>query len=95
MNYIVEALEAHHDIFEDFVEVHLFGSAVFSDQPGDVDLLLVYGLGTDERLGGRAKAIAERLDTLLPGLPVDLTILSERELERTRFLDAVSSHRIV
>lgn len=95
MNPIVEVLQNSHEVFDGFMEVYLFGSALSSESPNDIDLVLVYRIKDEESATGRKAELTERLGQVFPDLPIDLTILSEEELAGTRFLDAVCSRRIV
>jgi len=85
MNKIVDLILESSDIFDYFSKVYLFGSSLnINKKPNDIDLLLVYGVYSKEVLAEK-KAIILFLEELFE-LPIDITVLSEKELEETRFL---------
>lgn len=76
--------------FAAFSGAYLFGSALDNDAASDIDLLLVYPDSLD--LGYVSAEVRDVLDALsgtFQGRNVDLTVLSESELEATKFLEAV------
>ena len=94
MSYIADSLRAHAEVFEGVAQVHLFGSSLTSENPGDVDLVLVYDHLQEAFILESQASIAEALSALFPRLSVDLTVLRDDELVESEFLQRVSSRRI-
>lgn len=89
MNKIIHLISKHINIFELFTEVYIFGSIVKNSKfPNDIDLLLVYEKYTKE-IENQKNKIDEFLKTL-SNLAIDITLLSERELTETRFLEKLN-----
>ncbi|AOO64227.1 nucleotidyltransferase domain-containing protein [Sulfurospirillum halorespirans] len=90
MNRIIYLISKHIDIFELFTEVYIFGSVVKNNKfPNDIDLLLVYRIYSEE-IEGKKNMIEQFLKNLFE-LEIDITILSEKELEQTKFLEKLDS----
>lgn len=69
------------------VKVYVFGSAVWSHSPQDVDLVIVYNSSTvnvDEVLSCRRRLQQELSNEI--GLPVDICLLNEKEAQSNPFL---------
>ena len=97
MNRLCETLFAirdRGDLLEPFVQVHLFGSALISDTPTDVDILLVYRRADMPRVRAASAEFRNTLSRALPGLDVHFTTLSESETTQTKFLDKVAYQQI-
>ena len=77
-----------------FNPVFLFGSALWSDSPGDIDILLVYRGITPGEVNVERERVAEALAIRLPHYIVDLTTLSTTELRQTGFLSRVP-HQLI
>lgn len=83
---ILKILRQNITLFHSFNEVYLFGS-ILNDNliPKDIDLLLIYSK--------RPKMIINELNTICSVLektsrfPIDLTVLSMKEKEETKFLE--------
>jgi hypothetical protein len=82
----MESLSTHIEVPSGW-RVFLFGSALWREAPRDLDLLCIYdpscvaaGSAYDE-IVAFASAIAASA-----GLPLDLTVLSEREAAQTDFI---------
>ncbi|ARU48582.1 nucleotidyltransferase domain-containing protein [Sulfurospirillum diekertiae] len=89
MNKIIYLISTHINIFELFTEVYIFGSIVKNSEfPNDIDLLLVYEEYTKE-IENEKNIIDEFLATLFK-LEIDITLLSEKELMQTNFLEKIS-----
>lgn len=89
MNKIIYLISRHINIFELFTEVYIFGSVVKNSEfPNDIDLLLVYEEYTKE-IENEKNIIDEFLATLFK-LEIDITLLSEKELMQTNFLEKIS-----
>jgi predicted nucleotidyltransferase len=76
-------------------ELYLFGSALRSEQPGDIDLLLVY----DEAQAAPKEAwrLAAYVRQVLGPLaipPVEIVLLTRREAASSRFAQAEGAHRV-
>ena len=78
------------DLFWFFKQVFLFGSALHTDVPNDLDILLVYEDGKVELAISEGKRISEKVGVILPMTRVDLTIMSETELSQTEFLLSIN-----
>ncbi|MDD4505369.1 MAG: nucleotidyltransferase domain-containing protein [Sulfurospirillaceae bacterium] len=90
MNKIIYLISTHINIFELFTEVYIFGSVVKNSKfPNDIDLLLVYRSYSEE-IEGKKNMIDQFLKSLLQ-LEIDITVLSEKELEQTNFLEKLDS----
>lgn len=92
-NNIVTLIQSNITLFEKFDKVYLFGSVVDDNKfPNDVDILLIYGEGSDE--------IIDDIDSLIISLQnlldisVDLTVLSAEEEQDTQFLNRISPRYI-
>ena len=78
------------NIFVFFDEVYLFGSSLNNTQyPNDIDLLLVYKIYS-ERIQYEKENVILLLEKLLR-IPIDITILSEKELKPTNFLEKLKT----
>lgn len=88
-NKVVEIIQRNMDLFELFESIYLFGSVLNKSAiPNDIDILLVYTGNIMEVL----KCISD-IRTIFEkeiGLPVDLTILSSREIIETDFLKRIN-----
>ena len=94
MTNVQEYLSANSDaIFPFFNQVHLFGSNLDSDTYDDIDLLLVYGNQEDlPDVSVEVHKALCKLASTFSGTQIDLTVLSERELEGTDFLRKIERH---
>ena len=85
---MVDLIEKHVSLFSLFSKVYIFGSSINSKYPNDIDLLLIYK--------SYSNVIQQEKNTIssffeeLSGLPIDITILSEEEVEETKFLERLS-----
>ena len=89
MNKIVSSISENINIFNIFTKVYIFGSSINNKNPNDIDLLLIYKDYKDI-LQNEKNNISIFLGILLK-LPIDITMLSEREFEETRFLEKLDS----
>ena len=80
--------------FDVFDGVYLFGSALWSPEPGDLDILLVYEASKLPLVADAEHYIIDRVSERFPTLPVHLTTLSEAELVSTAFLSRIVSVKI-
>ncbi len=79
----------HLNIFHFFNEVYLFGSSLNNSKyANDIDLLLVYKKYS-EQIEHEKKTINSKLENLFR-TNIDMTILSEQELEQTKFLERLN-----
>ena len=94
MTDVQECLSANADaIFPFFNRVHLFGSNLYSETYDDIDLLLVYGNQEDlPDVSIEVHKALCKLTSMFSGIQIDLTVLSERELEGTGFLRNIERH---
>lgn len=82
-------------IFQYFIEVYLFGSALHLPHPNDIDLILVYEDTADiGQVRTETKRVSDALSLAFPGIPPHLTVFSVSELQQTRFLEQISYRRI-
>lgn len=89
MNKIVSSISENINTFNFFTKVYIFGSSINNEHPNDIDLLLIYEDYKDV-LQNEKNYISLFLEKLLK-LPIDITILSEKELKETRFLEKLAS----
>ena len=80
--------------FDAFDVVYVFGSALWSPKPGDLDILLVYEASNLSLVADAEHRIIARMSERFPALPVHLTTLNEAELISTAFLSRIVSARI-
>lgn len=89
---IINFIQGHTILFRHFESIYLFGSSIKEDSiPHDIDLLLVYSMYRD--------GIIENIDLISTALeselhmPIDLTVLSNKELESTDFLNKIKLYQ--
>ena len=88
---IVEYCKNHSSLFQAFDQVYLFGSTVKgTDDPSDLDFLLVYDFYSDAVIEA-VNHLEKQLKDLFH-LPIDTTILSEKELRETDFLPRIQAY---
>ncbi|MBK8913241.1 MAG: hypothetical protein IPM64_01340 [Phycisphaerales bacterium] len=77
------------------IEPWMFGSALVSGDPGDIDLLLVYdsSIFSLERAIKTRRAIAD-LVAEATGLAADVLLLTQREVDQTGIVDRFRAVRI-
>lgn len=89
-NNVVTLLKEHISLFPSFKYVYLFGSVL---TPGainnDIDILLIYVDFSDALLTDM-KLISDTLEEKL-GLCIDLTVLSEQEVNETNFISKLKN----
>lgn len=89
MNKVVETISKNIEIFDLFTGVYIFGSSLNNNQhANDIDLLIVYQTYSKE-IFNEKNSICCFLEKLFQ-LPIDLTVLSEKELKETKFLEKLS-----
>lgn len=81
------------DSMSPFYEVYLFGSALNSGSPTDVDLLLVYEGEATLRISEAKAKLNDGLESRI-GLTGHFVTLSRNEMAQTRFLCYVDYVRI-
>ena len=89
MKKIVNLISRHISIFKLFTKVYIFGSSINNNKiPNDIDLLLIYEI--------YSKGILKEKNNIylflekLSKLHIDITILSEKELEETNFIEKLN-----
>ena len=87
-------LYENYGCFDLFSGVYVFGSFLWSDTPGDLDILLVYESDKLPLVQSAEAHIVDKLSRRLCGLPIHLTTLSQSELVDTDFLNKISYVRI-
>ena len=88
-------LAMEESVLDCFTEVYLFGSALDTGSPNDIDIVLVYPEGKEiwQVQDERANLI-EMLSQVFEGIGIDCTTLSKAELEATRFLERITYETI-
>ena len=81
-------------MFLEFEQVYLFGSALKSNTPHDIDILLVYRKEDATKVDEAKARISDSLASEFHDLSLDFTTLNKKELEDTRFLQVVE-HRMI
>lgn len=95
MNNILQPLRTGtYECFDAFSEVYVFGSALWSQTPGDLDLLLVYEPSMLSLVAEAEQRVIAEMSDAFPYLPVHLTTLSDSELVSTGFLNRIVFIRI-
>ena len=97
MNSIHRLLLDNRDaVFGFFDEVYLFGSALETEAPGDIDLLLIYHDGQDlQIIAAEMQTVLNTLYSSCAGSMIDLTTLSKSELKQTKFFEQVAHEQIM
>ena len=92
MNTLSQDLEDIKDhIPECFAQVYHFGSSIWSECPGDIDILLVYGDEEDlSHIAAEKQRVLDMLLARFEGVQIDLTTLNYSELAETGFLEKAS-----
>ena len=95
MSYILDTLTCTYpESFLVFEQVFLFGSSLWSDSPNDIDILLVYPKDLSGEVTTAKAWVVRMLQDTFPGFLIDVTTLSEHELETTQFLRRVANRCI-
>ena len=81
----IDTILNNKKLFVLFTQVYIFGSSLSKSYPNDIDLLLIYKDFNDKILFEKNK-ISNFLENILK-IHIDITILSEKELKETRFLN--------
>lgn len=93
-NRLVDFLIKKDILFRNFEHVYLFGSTVKGcSRPHDIDLLLTYSVYRDDIISN-----SDLISSLFEqefAIPVDLTVLSREELERTHFLERINLYVVL
>lgn len=93
-NALANLLNSQSEVFGFFDQVFLFGSSLWSLDPNDIDILLVYETGNPQQANIEKDKIEMLLTWRLPGYVIDFTTLSKIELEQTDFLSKVMYWKI-
>ena len=96
MNDIVQILleMESEDMFVSFEQVFLFGSAISSTTPNDIDVILVYQEKPFEEVHLELGRISEFLANKLVDYDLDFTVFTKSELQTTNFLYSIQFIRI-
>lgn len=90
-NKVIEYITVNLKNFNSFDNVYLFGSVLSEDlYPKDIDLLLVYSQYSNQLLNN-IHLIRSILQNEF-NEPIDLTVLSSKELEETDFLRRIKQY---
>ena len=80
--------------FTFFEEIYVFGSALWSDSPNDIDILLVYdGTRLQEVETERSRLEAE-MRSVIGDVDFHFTTLSRTEMQQTGFLELVRYEKL-
>lgn len=91
---VPDLLQEKVRLFDPFSRVYLFGSALFSRQAADIDILLIYDEYSPDEVAEYVDSVDKQLSPFLNGVPTHFTILSEDELAETGFLARISYLKI-
>ena len=95
MNLILDTLlSIRNGAFGFFDQVVLFGSALRTDVPNDIDILLIYSVAHPARVNIEKAKVERILAYRLPDYTLDFTTLSKSELQQTDFLTKVPHRKI-
>jgi len=85
---LTKLISNNEELFKDFKHIFLFGSIIKEKlYPHDIDVLLVSSIYSNI-IAYKAKTISNYLEKEMK-IPVDLTVLSQNELESTGFLNRI------
>jgi len=78
------------------IEAHIFGSALTSGEPRDIDLVLIYDV-TRVTVTQAIEVRKKVCDGLVQatGIPADVVLLSSTEAEETKFLSKIHTVRVL
>ncbi len=94
MSQILDVLLDSQDCFGFFDQVFLFGSALYTDTPDDIDILLVYTTMNLGQVNIEKARVARALACKFPDYAMDFTTLSKSELQESNFLMKVRHRKI-
>lgn len=90
MNPIYDSLVSiRNEAFGFFDQVALFGSALYTSSPNDIDIVLVYSTARLARVNIEKAKMERVLAYQFPDYTLDFTTLSKSELQQTDFLTKV------
>jgi len=93
-NSILELIQKHVALFEQFEHVYLFGSgAIPNIVHNDIDILIVYAKYSDNTKN-TLRIIKDELEKA-SGLPIDLTALSIQEERNVAFLEKIKPNYVI
>ncbi|XUB56165.1 hypothetical protein IGJ02_000397 [Enterococcus sp. DIV0724b] len=78
------------------VKIYQFGSSLSSETPNDLDILIIYRISNLAEIDQIIRFKMElklNIETLL-SIPVDVILLSEKEVLQTHYLDKIVSQRV-
>ena len=93
-NFQGNELDGQYELLGFFDQAYLFGSSLFSNEPNDLDILLVYDENMLEQVKSEKARVEEKIEGIIGIDSVDLTVLSLGELEQTNFLKTVSYRKL-
>lgn len=80
---------------EHTLALYQFGSTLAGGSGEDVDILMVYESGQEiETVLEEKDRVLESLCDMFPGMLIDLTVLSNKEVEKFRFVDKTAAVQI-
>lgn len=92
-NTFVRLISTHKHIFNFFSNAYLFGSCLINKHPNDIDILLIYDKYSKDIAS--QKIVIELLLGNILKMPIDITMLSNQELEQTKFLQKIEPKYIL
>ncbi|MBD5091418.1 MAG: nucleotidyltransferase domain-containing protein [Lactobacillus sp.] len=86
---IIKFVRSNLEMFNSFSKVYLFGSVLYKDYQhfNDIDLLIIYSNFTG-KIFDNIKQINNEMSYQF-NIPIDLTVLSEKEEKQVNFLERV------
>ena len=77
-----------------FDEVYVFGSALWSDSPDDIDILLVYDDTRIQEVETERSRLEAEMRRISGDVDFHFTTLNRAEMQHTNFLDLVRYERL-
>ncbi len=93
MSNILSALQERIPAFDFLGEVYLFGSALLTDNPDDIDLLLVYEGVAEQCIEDKKGEIVDLVVSII-GIECHFVTLSRNEIQQSHFLNYITYKKI-
>ena len=81
--------QERNNAFQFWRNIYVFGSILTSYQPNDVDILLVYRVGTLEQCKVEKEKLRSILLKKFNEITVDLVLMSSSEVRQSQFLNKI------
>ena len=91
---ITTLLKQEISIFKFFENVYIFGSVFTSENPNDLDILLVYKKKKIMQLLEEVEILKSKLCAKVNNIELDLLLLNEEELKQTQFLSKIFFEKV-